>query len=328
MRTRICIPLVALLVVSGMLAGGGGEPETVVITAPPDEIFIQQTVAAPAESQVAYSASELEWSSQPAPTPGADREPAEPDPSGPAMASLSYRPNRLIVKDAQLRLMVADTDLAIDRVTQVVDDCGAYIISSRVWYQDWMEESYKYASMTIGVPVDQFERAIRRLRDLAVQVVDETAAGQDVTDEYVDLQSRLGNLEATRDHIREFLDRAQDVEEALRVNEELSAVEAQIEQVQGRMNYLFDRAAFSTITVQIDPELPQPTPTPTPTPAPPWSPGPTIRQAGQTLTSASHVLIELALWFLIVIVPLTVPLLAIALLFWRWTRRREPVAAE
>ena len=173
-------------------------------------IVIQQTVAAPAESQVAYSASELEWSSQPAPTPGADREPAEPDPSGPAMASLSYRPNRLIVKDAQLRLMVADTDLAIDRVTQVVDDCGAYIISSRVWYQDWMEESYKYASMTIGVPVDQFERAIRRLRDLAVQVVDETAAGQDVTDEYVDLQSRLGNLEATRDRIREFLIRYSD----------------------------------------------------------------------------------------------------------------------
>jgi hypothetical protein len=227
-----------------------------------------------------------------------------------------------------MRLMVADTDLTIDRVTQVVDDCGAYIISSRVWYQDWMGDSYKYATITIGVPVDQFERAIRRLRDLAVQVVDETASGQDVTDEYVDLQSRLENLEATRDRIREFLDQARNVDEALLVNEELAAVEAQIEQVQGRMNYLFDRSAFSTITVQIDPELPEPTPTPTPTPAPPWSPGPTIRQAGQTLTSTGQVLIELALWFIIVIVPLSAPFLAIAWLIWRRNRFREVSATE
>jgi len=49
-------------------------------------------------------------------------------------------------------------------------------------------------------------------------------SGQDVTDEYVDLQSRLGNLEATRDRIRTFLDQAQTVDEALRVNEQLAAV--------------------------------------------------------------------------------------------------------
>ena len=328
MRTRISIPLVTLSIVSGILASCVGAPETVEIAAPPDETVIQLTEVPVSEPEVAYSAGELEWSSQPAPTPAPHQEPSDPDLSGPSMASLSYRPNRLLVKDAQMRLTVEDTDLAIDRVTQVVDDCGAYIISSRVWYQDWMGESYKYATMTIGVPVDQFERAVRRLRGLAIQVVDETASGQDVTDEYVDLQSRLENLAATRDRIREFLDQAQNVEEALRVNEELAAVEAQIEQVQGRMNYLFDRAAFSTITVQIDPELPQPTPTPTPTPTPdlPWSPGPTIRQARQALASASHVLIELALWFIIAIVPLSAPPLAIIWLIWRRNRfRKAPV---
>jgi hypothetical protein len=161
--------------------------------------------------------------------------------------------------------------------------------------------------------VDQFERAMRRLRGLALQVMDETASGRDATDEYVDLQSRLGNLEATRDRIREFLNQAKDVEESLRVNDQLATIEEQIEQVRGRMNYIFDRATYSTITMQISPELPPvtptptpplpPTPTPTPTPTPPWNPMQTAHQAGHTLGSILRVLTEITIWIAIVVVP-------------------------
>jgi hypothetical protein len=257
--------------------------------------------------------------STPAPTPA-------PAGGGHVLPDLPDRPDRLIVKDATLQLLVEDTDIAIDRATQVVGDTGGYIISSRVWYQDWRGENFKYATITIGVPVDQFERAMRRLRDLALQVVDESASGQDVTDEYVDLQSRLENLEATRDRIRQFLDQAENVEEALRVNQELAAVEAQIEQVQGRMNYLFDRAAYSTITINLEPDLPPaPIPTPTPTPAPPapWSPSDTVQAAGRTLGSILRVAVEMAIWLGIVVAPLVAPPL---LLVWggtRWLKKKR-----
>jgi hypothetical protein len=260
----------------------------------------------------------------PAPTPSPATDPDESRAGGYSLTTLPNRPNRLIVKNAELKLLVADTDVTIDRVTQVAADCAGYIISSRIWYEQQQEESYKYATVTLGVPVDQFERAMRRLRNLAVRVVDETASGQDVTDEYVDLQSRLDNLKATRDRIRQFLDQAQSVEESLRVNEQLAAIEEQIEQVQGRMNYLFDRAAYSTITIQIDPELPPvtpmptPTPTPTPTPAPPWSPSQTVQQAGHTLGSILRVLTELGIWVAIVVVPLLGPP---ALIIWAIQRR-------
>jgi len=229
------------------------------------------------------------------------------------------RTNRLIVKNADLQLTVERTDVAIDRLTQIVGDVGGYIISSRVWYQSWLDKEYKYASLTLGVPVDQFESAMRRLRDIALTVDDERAGGQDVTDEYVDLDSRLRNLEATRDRIRTFLDQAQNVEEALKVNQELKAVEAEIEAVQGRMNYLFDRASYSTITVELSPQLPElpaptPTPTPTPTPAPePWSPSRVAADAGKTFTAILRVLVELAIWFSIVVVPFVLPPVAIVL---------------
>src|SRR5512140_3193185 len=112
----------------------------------------------------------------------------------------------------------------------------------------------------MGVPVDQFETAMRRLRGVALRVLDENASGQDVTSEYVDLQSQLGNLEATRDRIRSFLANAQSVEESLRINQELTNIEAQIEQVKGRMNFLSNRSAYSTITINLEPDIPPATP--------------------------------------------------------------------
>ena len=106
--------------------------------------------------------------------------------------------NRKIIKNADVRLLVKDTDVAIDRTTQIIGDLGGYIISSRVWYQDYYGNNLKYATMTLGIPVDQFERALTRLRELSIRVLDENASGEDVTDQYVDLQSQLQNLEATR----------------------------------------------------------------------------------------------------------------------------------
>jgi hypothetical protein len=187
------------------------------------------------------------------------------------------RSNRMIVKNADVRLTVKDTDVAIDRATQIVGDAGGYIVSSRVWYQDYYGNNLKYASITIGVPVDEFEKVLSRLRGLAVRVVDETASGDDVTEQYVDLQSQLTNLEATRARIQEFLKDAKTIDEALRINQELANIESQIEQIKGRMNYLNDRSAYSTITVNFEPEFPILTPTPPSTPRPtatpiPWNP--------------------------------------------------------
>jgi hypothetical protein len=271
----------------------------------------------------------------PAATPAPTASPAATHiPPSSHTSVLPSRPNRLIVKNAELHLLVTNTDVAIDLTTQVAADCAGYIISSRVWYEWWQGESYKYATITLGVPVDQFERAMRRLRGLALRVLDESAAGQDVTDEYVDLQSRLDNLKATRDRIREFLAQAQTVEESLRVNDQLAAVEEQIEQVQGRMNYLFDRAAYSTITIQINPELPPvtptptptptatPTATPTPTPTPAWNPTHTARRAGHTLGAILRVLTEIAIWLVIVVVPLAAPPVLIVWGIRRWVKRR------
>jgi Domain of unknown function (DUF4349) len=235
--------------------------------------------------------------------------------------------NRMIVKNADVKLTVKDTDVAIDRTTQIIGDSGGYIVSSRVWYQDYYGNNLKYAAITIGVPVDEFEKVLSKLRGLAIKVVDETAAGDDVTKQYVDLQSQLTNLESTRARIQDFLKDAKTVDEALRINQELSNVEGQIEQIKGQMNYLNDRSAYSTITINLEPEFPVLTPTPTSTPRPtataiPWNPGETFGEARNTVTVLYQGIANFLIWLGVVILPILLPPALILWGVWKLLNRK------
>lgn len=243
--------------------------------------------------------------------------------------------NRKIIKNADVRLLVKDTNLAVNRSTQIISDLGGYLISSRIWYQDYYGNNLMYATITLGIPVDQFERALTRMRELSLRVLDETASGEDVTDQYVDLQSQLTNLEATRARIQEFLLDAKTVDEALRINQELANIEAQIEQIKGQMNYISDRSAFSTITVNFEPEFPILTPTPTPTAYPtstpiPWNPGETFGDARNTVTVAYQGIGNFLIWLAVAIVPIVLPPALVLWVLWKWMNRntRKPVVEK
>lgn len=231
----------------------------------------------------------------------------------------------MIIKNGEIEIVVEDAQSAIDQVTNIATDNGGYVLSS----QSASQNGRATAIMTIAVRAENFEIAMRRLRDIAMEVVRETSSGQDVSTEYVDLQSRLRNLEATRDRIRALLDNANTVEEALEINTQLSDIEAEIEQVKGRMTYLTGRAAFSTITVTLSeyvPTTPTPTPTPTltPTPTQPWSLGPRIDSAVETQKSMGRGLLELLVWLIIVPGPYLVGLALIVWIVRLAMRRRQP----
>jgi len=239
--------------------------------------------------------------------------------------NVANRAGRMIIKNAEIKLLVEDTDIAINLATQAIGDVGGYIVSSRVWYQQHYDgKNYKYASITIGVPVTEFERMLNKLRGTAVQVLDETATGEDVSDQFVDLQSKVANLEATRDRIKSFLDDAKTVDEALRINQELASVEAEIERLKGQMNYLQDRSAYSTITAVFEPKLPElatPTPVPTVTPES-WNPGETFNDAKYAVTYAYQGIINLLIWIFVVFIPIFAPPVMIAWVLWKWFTRK------
>jgi len=319
MKTRFNV--LVLLVLLGALilsaCGGAAAPSSEVISVEEPLPAVEMPAGAGDVSQDAAkeeSAPPADLAVGPVYNVGTESEPANAE----------FAASHMIIKNGEVKLLVEDTDVAIDRATQVVGDLGGYIISSRVWYQPYADgENYKYATITIGVPVEQFERALSRLRGLAVKVLDETASGEDVTNQFVDLQSQLTNLEATRDRIKSFLDDAKTVDEALRINQELANVEAQIEQIKGQMNYLQDRSAFSTITVNFEPVLPELVSTPMPTPTPSvWNPGETFENAKKSVTSAYQGIVDLLIWFFVVLVPIFAPPAFILWLLWKFLTRK------
>jgi len=101
--------------------------------------------------------------------------------------------------------------------------------------------------------------------------------------------------------------------------------------VQGRMNYLSGRTSFSTITVNIEPEIQEPTPTATPTPSPtptatPWSPATTFHQASGTLSQIGQRIVEAAIWIGVVLVPLVLPVALLIFIILFFSRRRKKVS--
>jgi len=233
---------------------------------------------------------------------------APPDAAKPQNSELAL-PNpsagRMIIKDGLLDMVVADPNLAIERVTQLAADQGGYLVSSRAW----METGYKNAELRMGVPSAHFEDTLTQLRRMAVEVLNEETSGQDVSADYADLEARLVNLEATAARVRTFLENAKTVEESLKINATLSDLEKQIEQVKGQMKFYEGRSAYSTITVLIRPQRPTPTATltpiatTTPTSTPRWNPGKTVNSASKVMVEYLQGGIDLLIWAVFLLWP-------------------------
>src|SRR3972149_7655643 len=88
-------------------------------------------------------------------------------------------------------------------------------------------------------------------RGIAKQVRSERSEASEVTEEYTDLEARLRNLEATEASYLELLTGAGDIPDILLVQDRLSQVRQEIEQVQGRINLLDNLTDLATITIQL-----------------------------------------------------------------------------
>ena len=108
----------------------------------------------------------------------------------------------MIIKNADIEILVSDAGLALDRVTQLATDEGGYVLSTQTSY----EGDLQHANLQMAVPAAQFEITLNQLRRLGNKVLRENTTGQDVSAEYTDLQSRLNNLEATAARVRTFID--------------------------------------------------------------------------------------------------------------------------
>lgn len=226
---------------------------------------------------------------------------------------------RLIIRTGSLGLVVVDTEEAVADITRLADQSGGWVVSANLYQYS---ADAKSGDITIRVPAAGFLNAMEALKGMAIEVQNESVSGQDVTEEYVDLEARLGNLEATADRVRSFLDDAVTVEEALAVNQELSRLEGEIEVIKGRMQYLSQSAAFSTITIHLTPDVAN-----QPVQVAGWRPQGVAKDAVEALINTLQELANLIIWLVIFVVPVVlligIPLwLVVRFVRRRWQRRK------
>jgi len=284
----IGLALVVLLLVPAACAGGAGEGGT------PNQDSNGE-YPAPMEPSEPTAPGAIDWEGT-----GGDE----------SYTSVPTEQERMIVRSGNISLAVEDITQSVEDITEMSLAFGGYVVSS---YISGEEEEMR-GWITFRVPDDKFETALEQLRDMAVRVESEQTYSQDVTEEYIDLQARLGNAEATEQQYLALLDKAEEIEDILDIYDYLSRIRSEIEQLKGRIQYLEQTTSTSLIEVSLEPEK-----TDKPLVRVGWSALEVLKAAARGLVTAGQVLGTIAIWLLIFI-PIWGTILGIFL--WRRHKRR------
>jgi hypothetical protein len=250
-----------------------------------------------------------------------------PLPTGATEWGLSQPVERLIIRNGSISMAVEDTRAAqqsVEKVVAEMADEGAYVVSSEEY--GGIEGGSPYVGMTIRVPATRFDEAMDRLADLAVRVIARDESGQDVTEEYVDLETRLESLEAARERLLEIMQEARTTKDLLEAERQLTEREAEIESLKGRVQYLAQSARLASIRIELQPYiLSQPV-------SGAWRPAESVRQAYETLVDSLWGAGDFMIFFAIAILPWAVVLGllvygGVRFVMWRIRVSREKRAA-
>jgi hypothetical protein len=175
---------------------------------------------------------------------GAPEEPRADDASPAAMVETAK-----IIRTASLALEVSDIPEAEKRVRELVEEQGGYISDSEIAYTEGYGAG---GTLTARIPAENYAHTYRALRDGEYgYLITASEQTQDVTEEWVDTESRIQVLEEEREKLRELLERRGELGEILEVEREILDVQMRIEQAQGRLNVLKNRVSLSTITIEL-----------------------------------------------------------------------------
>ncbi|HZC27955.1 MAG TPA: DUF4349 domain-containing protein [Actinopolymorphaceae bacterium] len=168
--------------------------------------------------------------------------------SSPARAALTARS---IVRTAELVVRTKDVQAAADRAAGLVQGGDGYVASQQTNGDIGNGAGLSSVNLVLRVPVDDFDRVARQLLALGTPLADKRDA-KDVTDEVVDVDSRVASQQKSIQRLRTLLGQAKTVGEVMQVETELTNRETELESLQARYAALSSQAALSTIRVTFE----------------------------------------------------------------------------
>ncbi len=242
--------------------------------------------------------------------PTAGEPPAQP--GGEPDTNEQLADQQLIVYTGSLQLEVDDLRPAMDQAEQQVRILGGHVASSSVESDD----DSQYATVTYRVPAERWNEALTALRAVGTRVLNESTDSEDVTAQVVDIDARIENLRATETALQEIMDRAGTIPNVLEVQRELTSVRSEIESLTAQRDLLASRAALATLEVTFGVPV-----VATTVATGGWDLGKEIDNAVAALVRVGQGLTSVAVWLLIVVLPVLLPIVVLAYIAIRLRRR-------
>ena len=164
--------------------------------------------------------------------------------------------DRKIIRNAEIIIEIDDPAAAQRKAASIAEARGGYVVSSD--YKQGAGQSGPRVSVTVvlRVPASEFTSAVEAVQSLGGKIISNKATGQDVTEEYVDIEARVRSKRALEAQFLEIMKQARKVSDALDVQNQLADVRTDIERLEGRKRYLENQSSLSTITLTLQTEPP------------------------------------------------------------------------
>lgn len=238
--------------------------------------------------------------------------------SEPATMMISEDQNTLVetdkkvIKDGNLSLQIEDTEKSAQEISNIVKGKGGEVFATNFYER---VKGQKSGFVTVKVPVNKFEETINEIKKIATQVLSESTTGQDVTEQYSDLQAQLKNKRAEEESFVKILDTAGKIDDILAVTREISRVRGEIERLEGKIRFMDSQTDMSTITINLTEDT-------TITPVNEgWRPWQVVKQSVKELIASIQGFIDGIIRFVIVGIPSLIPF-AILIGFLVWVGRK------
>lgn len=157
--------------------------------------------------------------------------------------------NRKVIYTADMSVRVKSYQEAVSSIQKTLASLGGYVMESNTYSGE--EDQSQEGTLTVKVPQEAFQSFLNTVEKGSIKVENQAVSGQDVTEEYVDLESRLKSKKTVEERLLSFMKEAQKTEDLLKISNDLSAVQEEIEQLTGRINYLNNQTAFATVSIHL-----------------------------------------------------------------------------
>ena len=206
---------------------------------------------------------------------------------------------RLVIENADLAIVVTDPKARMAEITALANEFGGFVVSSNL-YQSFTSFGMEVPEATIVIRVssERLDEALTRIKEGAVDIQYENRSGQDVTNQYVDLQARLKAKQAAEQKLLEILDQAVRAEDVLAIYLQVQNVQTEIEQLKGQIQYLEESAALSSISIRLIAEEGT-----QPIELGPWRPEGAAKEAIQDLILFFQNFVDFLIYFVLSILP-------------------------